>query len=765
MKKLKSFLELCNKKKKTTIAITCTLVFLVAMIFLPKISAVFSDNIINTFSMMTGRLDVKVENLKLYENTSDLTNFVVPDASHETGLRIKPGGILRFSFDIKNAGSAGISSDINLNINFGENLNETGTLLIYPATMSDTDIMAELNSNNDTSAIIKLDASDQTSINSSLGIFNGISQKIDTIKLDSALPNGTTGIATVAGETVHHYDYKLVFFTDDERSIDFSNKKLEVKVDASARLHNMTDGSWSDKDNSYYKIRTSYYTDFVKNGLVLLYDGRVNTEDGYSSTASGWEDLIGSNDGTLIGNPVWGNDHLKFDGIDDKVKFRGDIPPKYTIISTFKLDMSHNVDYQRITAEANSEWRGFPSLAIRRLGNGNRVPWLYGHGVDKVFPNQKVINGTVQIAMSFDGNDVQIYMNGVYIDKIASVKDPSSVIDAYLGGRAANDRQLKAEMYNYMIYDRPLTLGEIMENYQVELSKETIPLRTGAQFKKIGSNETIEINGINYHFTPDAQYEVKRNISFDYNGIFTPNLSTIGRITSFEKIATIRNTNDNSLHYNQNGVYVTKDNAIKDGLVLHYDGINNTGSGHSNSSPIWKDLQGSNNATLVGGATWVNNGLSFDGIDASATFAGNITSNYSIVVTIKPTFTGNHPRLFGENPFPSMYLRHTMSYGLSFYGQGKDTHFLPVTVPSLSDKTYVVITYDGVDVILYVNGVRESSMATTTLPVSTAVAYLGARNTPDRYYTGEIHDFMIYNRALTPYEIERSNITNKSKYN
>jgi len=44
-------------------------------------------------------------------------------------------------------------------------------------------------------------------------------------------------------------------------------------------------------------------------------------------------------------------------------------------------------------------------------------------------------------------------------------------------------------------------------------------------------------------------------------------------------VITVKNTIDSSVKYYQNQLEVTKNNAIKDGLVLHYDSINNIGSG------------------------------------------------------------------------------------------------------------------------------------------------------------------------------------------
>ena len=72
------------------------------------------------------------------------------------------------------------------------------------------------------------------------------------------------------------------------------------------------------------------------------------------------------------------------------------------------------------------------------------------------------------------------------------------------------------------------------------------------------------------------------------------------------------------------------DDYIKDGMQVWYDGINNTGSGHSSSTKIWFDLSGNgNDATLHNFDTtpteesgWHSNYLAFDGVDDFAEKTG-----------------------------------------------------------------------------------------------------------------------------------------------
>ena len=64
---------------------------------------------------------------------------------------------------------------------------------------------------------------------------------------------------------------------------------------------------------------------------------------------------------------------------------------------------------------------------------------------------------------------------------------------------------------------------------------------------------------------------------------------------------------------------------IKEGLVLQYDGINNTGAGHSTTTNVWKDISGNgndiklNNFNYDSNSGWTNDALVFDGLDDYAT--------------------------------------------------------------------------------------------------------------------------------------------------
>lgn len=95
---------------------------------------------------------------------------------------------------------------------------------------------------------------------------------------------------------------------------------------------------------------------------------------------------------------------------------------------------------------------------------------------------------------------------------------------------------------------------------------------------------------------------------------------------------------------------LTEDDYVKDGLILLYDGINNTGNGHSTTTRTWKDLTGNGNDGQISEASfsysgngWKNGkGFTFEndiGINTANILQKTTFSNIdSFTVQVKGTF-------------------------------------------------------------------------------------------------------------------------------
>ena len=133
------------------------------------------------------------------------------------------------------------------------------------------------------------------------------------------------------------------------------------------------------------------------------------------------------------------------------------------------------------------------------------------------------------------------------------------------------------------------------------------------------------------------------------------------------------------------GAYVT------DGLVLHYDAIDNAGVGvHSDSPTVWKDLTGNGHdlALPTSGLTVGADVMTFDhafgsvageGVACLADEAGTTNLTLEVVFAASEDFDGadNSARSVAANPRISLYLRAVGSYGLvgGIYGNGGKRYF------------------------------------------------------------------------------------------
>ena len=155
--------------------------------------------------------------------------------------------------------------------------------------------------------------------------------------------------------------------------------------------------------------------------------------------------------------------------------------------------------------------------------------------------------------------------------------------------------------------------------------KNIVPIYTVDQLLKIGSGEEIAIseeNGRKYVFSPNAYYVLNSDVELEYNGIWDISQYNIDEAGYKIKIRDTSKPETAYYYYTDKYDYPVTENGFKyENLVLHFDGTNNTGNGHSNGTTVWKDLTGNgNNGTLTNfsynsSSGWKNNSLKFDGSD------------------------------------------------------------------------------------------------------------------------------------------------------
>ena len=207
---------------------------------------------------------------------------------------------------------------------------------------------------------------------------------------------------------------------------------------------------------------------------------------------------------------------------------------------------------------------------------------------------------------------------------------------------------------------------------------------------------------------------------------------------------------------------------IIDELLHHFDYINNTGSGHDPLATMWADLAGEANASLVGVSFGPRSIVFAGNNNAKVQYSGQNVGIYTIFNTHLVTARqGQHPRIFGENPYPTLYLQSNHNYSYGLYAQSIDTFFLPQFIPPMNTVIATAMRWagPGSPIELFVNGEKVAQLGPTNVyPGNTTVKYLGANSGTARTLTGEFFEHLVYSRALTDAEIQHNFQVSKARY-
>jgi hypothetical protein len=198
-----------------------------------------------------------------------------------------------------------------------------------------------------------------------------------------------------------------------------------------------------------------------------------------------------------------------------------------------------------------------------------------------------------------------------------------------------------------------------------------------------------------------------------------------------------------------------------EGLVAAYSF--DEGSGDTVADASGNGLDG-----VISGALWTNPGrfgsaLLFDGIDDSVTIAASptlqLSSGMTLSAWVHPTTMQSGWRAIVQKDVDSYSLHASGDMGPlhpagggTFDGMGGYVTG-PVAIP-VNAWSHLALTYDGETLHLYVNGEEISSMPQVGgLEADTAPLQIGG-NAYGEYFAGLIDEVRIYDRALSPSEIQ-----------
>lgn len=338
--------------------------------------------------------------------------------------------------------------------------------------------------------------------------------------------------------------------------------------------------------------------------------------------------------------------------------------------------------------------------------------------------------------------------------------------------------QIEATKQAKEIYSRG-DANTIYEDYFVR--DGAIPIYTPAQLNEMCTGHEVAINEENgkiYTFSSNSAYVLMNDLAFECEGIWPlPEFTGNGRLEWNGKTITIKDTNKSEevyYYYNSKNDYafpVTKEGYSYAGLKLCYDGVNNTGNGHSSSPQVWKDLSGNgydgtpiditwdnNSAILNGTSSWVNCGeRNYDNITLEVVFCPDTVGRGSMYSVISNIEVGGY-RIGWKGPQGrtiAMYLNNSGGFTEKKYGSYESI--------GKNKQISVTLTYDGNVLRTYTNGKNDyeeeinDTIITTTLNTVLAIGCNPKGNAIENMiYQGKIYAVRVYDRALTDKEVNNN---------
>ena len=213
---------------------------------------------------------------------------------------------------------------------------------------------------------------------------------------------------------------------------------------------------------------------------------------------------------------------------------------------------------------------------------------------------------------------------------------------------------------------------------------------------------------------------------------------------------------------------------IVDGLVIHYDGLNNTGNGQDKTATVWKDISGNNHDFTIEideFIKWTDNALNVDGaffyfpekavevINGTAWTVELTLGNIELLGSNYDTF------IFSDNDHFSIFRR-TNNDSIEF--KGNDAKAERVVIPdgtNLMNQSTVTVTYTLSGMVrIYVDGELMGEMPQNGKAMEADDLILGHFDIK-RYWTGDIYSIRFYDRELNAFEVSQNAEADAVNYN
>ncbi len=547
--------------------------------------------------------------------------------------------------------------------------------------------------------------------------------------------------------------------------------------------------SWSDGGAAAHSIvspavATTYTATFVRNAVSPSLVAAYSFGEGSGSAVA---DGSGRGNVGVVSGAGWSvagrfGSALSFDGVNDWV----------TVADAGSLDLS-----SALTVEAwvrPSRLGGWRTVAFKERPGGV-VYGLYGDQAGGRPLGQVFIGGErnavgsaslplnvwSHLATTFDGSVVRLYVNGA----LAGSSSVSGAMAASSGPLRIGGNSVWGEWFAGLIdevrvYNRALSAAEIQQDLQTPVGASPPSTDTSPPTAPSGVSASPTAGAVSLWWDPsgDNVGVVRYNVHRSQTGGFTPSpANRIGQPagtthadsglaagTYFYRVLAEDAAGNLSPSSTEVAAAVPPNEPPPPttGLVAAY-------SFAAGSGPTVADASGRGNAGSISGAVWSGAGrfgsaLSFDGVNDWVTVPDaaslDLTSGLTVEAWVRPSRLGGwRTVVFKERPGGVVYGLYGDQAGGRPLGQvfiGGERNAVGSSSLPLSAWSHLASTFDGSVVRLYVNGALAGSSAVAgAMGASSGPLRIGGNSVWAEWFAGLIDEVRVYNRALSPAEIQQ----------
>ena len=218
----------------------------------------------------------------------------------------------------------------------------------------------------------------------------------------------------------------------------------------------------------------------------------------------------------------------------------------------------------------------------------------------------------------------------------------------------------------------------------------------------------------------------------------------------------------------------TTDDYIQDGLIAMYDGKNNTGLGHDDTSKVWVDLSGNgHDGTIIGNINWNDDSLSFDGTNNAVNLGRIDLQDITMEIVLVDEGSTNNVTYVANYETGGYGLSRYLKNGLTMEAYiNSKVSFIYSKNAFVTNKKYSLSgSYSGNKLKLYELGVLQSQSdlsGSLGMPEKNTVMMIGAnpkdKNPTEYYLRGKVYSVRIYNKALSEEEVKQNYTVDKVRF-